>query len=255
MSADDQQAAVPRLNLEVFGGVSQLERVKYGQQLTMSGVPNTPGVPAVEGIAERVLHVPQISKLGVMQVSLQLDRIRTLQSTNADVRARIRWGVGGASAEFFCDWADGGLINLVADELDVDAVPYAPDDDSPFNSSGLSTRLSACVGVGGNVNVPPQLTSVQRLLVPGAATTYSVPPYTRAVSIVSMAPAAPLVDPYVDLRLQLISLPATPFATFDGSTIAGGAAVPAANSVAATIVNVAAAATAKRVRAVFHLGA
>lgn len=265
------------LGVGVFGSPKDLDRISRGKMVrVMSDSP--PLSPIKEGA-----FIPRDGQpIGVMQVTqvdpgvrsqddqhlfspgeihlltVQIDREKIQSSLNCDLRCRIRWGVGGARDFLICDWADGGLISIVADELWVDAIPYATTDDLPFEAQGFERLISACVGIGGNDAIPPQFTTPIRTLAPGAIQTISpTPAYARAVSLVAhYAPGAanPLADPYPDLTLELFSaLPAQDYAMYIGPTIVGGAAVPISGADGVRIRNTSAVDSIS-LRAVFHLG-
>lgn len=210
---------------------------------------------AVDGFAVDVMPVTRpVSPAAVFACSIQLDRERVLHTSNCDVRALIRWGVGGASDVVVADWADGGIITVVADEVFVKALPFAPNLDAPFDSSGFETILTAAIGLTSTGVIPPQHTSQTSVVAPGGTFSVAVPPFTRAISIMGADTVAPLSDPYPFLTLQLLRLPATVFATVPGSVINGGAAVPSSNAVTASVSVSAAAPSPLRVGFVFHLG-
>jgi hypothetical protein len=60
-------------------------------------------------------------------VTVNLYRSDDPQVGNADFRARVTYGVGGASNQFFCDWTAGTQFSITANNVSVDAVSYAPD--------------------------------------------------------------------------------------------------------------------------------
>lgn len=100
---------------------------------------------------------------------------------NADVYARIVYGVGGVQNVFFCDWSRGGQITLVCDSLRVDAVPYAPLDGTPYIPPFGAQLLGCMLSLEGSSSPrPPTFTTAQSGLVPTAnSVVFAVPDFAR----------------------------------------------------------------------------
>lgn len=253
---------VGALGVGTFGEAQDLDRVSRGKMIRVQSptvaIPLRPAAQVpIDGAPLGVMQVTQVSPNKIQLLTIQIDRERITEAPNCELRCRIRWGVGGARDFLFCDWSDGGLISLVADELWVDAIPYAPSEQfGPFDPTGFERLISACVGEGGNDAIPPQFTAPLVMLLPGAATSVPVPAYARAVSVVAMntgfGAGTVLSDPYPDLVMRLFA-GTTQLATFVGPTVAGGAAVPIARAGAVTINNTSATERIS-VSPVFHLG-
>lgn len=244
------------LGVGYFGEESDLDRISRGKKVRIAD--------AALALAEDSV-VPQLGQpIGIMAVThidpkinlvtVQLDRVKEADAPNCELRVRVRWGVGGASDQLEADWADGGLISVVADEIWVDAVPYVPLE-GPFNPTGFNRLVSACVGVGSTDAIPPQFTSQTRVRGGGTTTDFVVPPYARAVSLIAFDEAGDFVDPYPDIVMQLVRTSViSQMATFVGPTIAGGAAVPLSAAERVRILIHPAHVGLVRLTVVFHLG-
>lgn len=249
------------MGVDVFGELEDLDRVARGKIVRVQDPTGASPLKAgalvpIEGEPIGVMQVTQVDLKAIHLITVQIDREDIQESNNCDLRCRIRWGVGGARDFLECDWADGGLISIVADELWVDAIPFRPVDFSAYVSAGFERLLSCCVGLGGNDAIPPQWTSAVRRIAPAGFFDFPIPAYTRAVSLVAhYSPGAPnlLASPYPDLVLELNqSLPFFPIGLFTGDTIVGGAAVPVSNAANARVHNIGADNIDTTV--IFHLG-
>jgi hypothetical protein len=113
---------------------------------------------------------------------------------NADIKARVTYGSGGASNTFDMDWANGGSFAVQAHTLRIDALSARVEAfslagaDQPYNpNNGLGTRvqfaIGATVGIDGvSPPLPPSFTPPCRALtVVETQQAYNVPEFARKV--------------------------------------------------------------------------
>jgi hypothetical protein len=116
--------------------------------------------------------------------TVQLYRGDERIANNADVYARISYGVGGSYNSFDMDWGAGAQFSLTASSIRVDAVTYAPDGFNAYAASTAPLVLGATFGKGTVGHGPPvtKTESMQRMA-PGAALDFPVPDFARAVIV------------------------------------------------------------------------
>lgn len=116
--------------------------------------------------------------------TVQLFRDDTRSAQNADVRAKISYGVGGVNNSFLCDWVAGAQFGLVASDLQVDAVSMQPSLITPYDPSTAEIILSATVGSGGVGHGPPiVLSEASQNLAAAASVDFDVPDFARAFTV------------------------------------------------------------------------
>jgi len=100
--------------------------------------------------------------------SLQLYRNDNSPAQNADVRARVTYGCGGANNSFECDWLHGAQLSLVCNTINVEAVTYTPTDQDPYDPSGGQFFLGAVVAKGSVTRGAPLTFTTQRVHIAAA---------------------------------------------------------------------------------------
>lgn len=112
-----------------------------GQQMSVASSDKFPGVPKMH--------------------TIQLWRGDDRSVRNADVYARVSYGVGGSNNEFMLDWGAGAQFALVANSVRVDAVTYRPDGTQAYDGTGVPgvdpapLVIAATFGAGSIGHGPP----------------------------------------------------------------------------------------------------
>lgn len=144
-------------------------------------------MPAVAGVAFSVGESPPSSFPGPPSMhTVQLFRGDTRTLTNAEVKARVSYGVGGTNNEFFVDWATGAQFSLVASFVRIDAVTYNPNPigGAVYNGNNAELVLGATFGRGSLGHGPPlTLTEPLARIAPGNVLDLPVPDFARAVIV------------------------------------------------------------------------
>jgi hypothetical protein len=113
---------------------------------------------------------------------------RTAQ--NADVYARVSYGVGGSNNSFLVDWSAGCQFSVIANSVRVEAITYAPSGVVPYNGTNGVTAAPLLLGVafgsGAVGHGPPLTLTEQHLQVDFAA---GVNPVTRSFNVPDFARA------------------------------------------------------------------
>ncbi len=82
---------------------------------------------------------------------------------NAELYARVTYGVGGIQNQFFCDWVRGGQISLVCQTLRVDAVAYQPLASLAYSAPAGTEQLGVMLGHQGTPPPLPPTFTTQRV--------------------------------------------------------------------------------------------
>lgn len=179
-----------------------------------------------------------------LAIVLQLDREYVNRGIGGPavaygIRARIAWGCGGASDFFECDWAEGGLINLVAQRLTVTAHAFDSDPNLGFNMGDDIINLSAAVGHGNAEGIHPFYSDPFQVDPATSAPRVRPPAWAKACSILAYSDAA--TDPYDPAANQWHVLVTRnnflPMARFDNYSLAAGAAFPVSSDMGVVITN------------------
>lgn len=162
--------------------------------------------------------------------SIQLGRSDEVNAGNADVRARISYGCGGARNSFDVDWVHGAQFSIVCNTVSVDAVTYAPISGLPYDAASASVALVALVtkGTVAQGRCPATYTEPQRVLAnapdPASFVTLPFPDFAREVTVHlanNNDPATP-----TGVTLTFLNSGAQEFAVYDGQVCAGGRSIP-----------------------------
>lgn len=104
---------------------------------------------------------------------------------NADVRAKVSYGVGGVRNSFQLDWVTGMQFSLLASYVKLDAVTYRPQEYNDYLASGSEQlTIAAAFGAGAIAHGPPILyTEPAFLLLAGGDRFIDVPQFARAVIV------------------------------------------------------------------------
>lgn len=159
-------------------------------------------------------------------VTIQLDRsiIRAVQPYNARVIAHVQYGIGGASDSFKCDWADGGMLTIVAQRLTVTARGERAVSGVPYDMTGLELDLVAGIGKGQPSVIMPTYTQQLDSIAPaGLSAPITPPPFAKAVSVLAFSLTT---DPYPNLEVLTISPVGGVYSRVLGEYLGGGAAMP-----------------------------
>lgn len=101
---------------------------------------------------------------------------------NADVYAKVSYGVGGIQNVAFIDWTKGGNFTLVCDSLRVEAVAYAPTSIIAYSPPPGAQILGAMLGHEGAATArPPTFTTQSTKITPGSNAVFVVPDFARWV--------------------------------------------------------------------------
>jgi hypothetical protein len=117
-------------------------------------------------------------------VTVNLYRSDEPQIGNADFRARVTYGVGGASNQFLCDWLAGTQFSITANNVSVDAVSYAPDAQSayaPDNVDGFF--LGAMVTEGASPSVGLTYTEPLQSVTTGNVLNFDAPDFAKRIMV------------------------------------------------------------------------
>lgn len=181
-----------------------------------------------------VVPVMEVRDFGKPQaVTLQLDNnVVTPGVNNAQVRARIEYGIGGASDVFECDWADGGLVTVVAQRLTVVARGDLINPDNPYDMGAQVFEVVASVGEGQPSVIMPTFTEQKATIAPTTvAGAFDPPPFAKAVSIYAQNETNTFADPYPDFQAVWFSQSGgTLMGRTEGAYIGGGSAIPIPNN-------------------------
>lgn len=258
----DAQPGTAELGVRHYGPASELDRVKFGQRVLLRAPTATDAGNMIQGQDVPVLQVPHVSH-DFRAITIAIDRqskpLVPAAGDNCDVRCRLRYGLGGVSDTVFMDWSDGGLLTVVADEIEVVAVPFAPSLLTAYQCTVDQGSVSAVVASGSSAGaIPPVFTEALTPVAIGASASFFIPSWARAVSLMCVelngAGNADLtVNPYQFVTLALTNQ-AVPFGLIDGPALAGGAAVPLSSADGITVTVLAAAPFDMRVKPVYHLG-
>jgi hypothetical protein len=106
----------------------------------------------------------------------------SLGAGNAEIYARITYGVGGIQNQFLCDWVRGGQIALVCQTVRVEAVVYQPTSLTPYSRPAGVEVLGCMLGQRGSAPPKPPTftTQVQQRTVSAIdELDFDIPDYAR----------------------------------------------------------------------------
>lgn len=181
--------------------------------------------PVSEGIIIGVL--PKNDRLyGPPAVhSVQLARGDNAPAQNADVRALISYGTGGAKNSFLCDWLHGAQFALVCNQISVSAVTYAPDGQDDYDPQNASLFLAAMVAKGDvSKGFPLTFTEASEGLIHGTPLTFPVRDFAREVIVHVLNNNNPQTPTKVDVEFETDS--AAVLVVYDAQVCAGGVPIP-----------------------------
>lgn len=113
--------------------------------------------------------------------------------TNADVYARVTYGIGGVQNQALFDWLRGGHVPITCDSLSVEAIQYAVSADSEYvPPEGFEILGCMLSHDGAPPPRPPTFTSQQITLQPATGVSFSVPDFARWCFPVYGTPATTL---------------------------------------------------------------
>ena len=108
-------------------------------------------MPKSEGNVQSVFETADIPGAPrVLVVNLFRSDVQPSGGTfNAQIRARITYGIGAKQNEFDCDWTQGAQFALVANYVRVNAVSYAPSALLPYDvGAGATAAQPITLGAG-----------------------------------------------------------------------------------------------------------
>lgn len=101
---------------------------------------------------------------------------------NAEIYARITYGVSGITNQFLCDWTRGGQLALVCDSLRLEAIAYAPSTLAVYSPPTGTQLIGAMLGETGAVPIlPPTFTTSLVNLPASSDVAIVVPDFARKV--------------------------------------------------------------------------
>lgn len=117
-------------------------------------------------------------------VTVNLYRSDDPQIGNADFRARVTYGVGGATNQFFCDWNAGTQFTITANNVSVDAVSYAPDGLAAYQADNVDGFfLGAMVTEGASPAVNLTYTEPLTEIPHGATVNFQAPDFAKRLLV------------------------------------------------------------------------
>lgn len=132
------------------------------------------------------------------------------QVGNADFYARITYGVGGGTNQFFCDWSSGMQFSLTANNVSVDAVSYAPNSQGAYAPDAVDGFfLGALVTEGGCGDAAPLTFTEPLTVVPTLQhVDFAAPDFARRLLIHTVVALDPTVDTgiFVQFRSGAVGL-------------------------------------------------
>lgn len=161
---------------------------------------------------------------------------------NAEIYARITYGVSGIQNQFLCDWTRGGQLCLVCDTLRVEAVPYAPSSLAIYSPPPGAQLIGAMLGqTGAPPTLPPTFTTPLTHLLTASQALFVVPDFARKLYVVfndQPIPANVLLTFYtpgeqVAIGQHLL----TETTAIEGLIIPGGTAIVAITNTSGVFVN------------------
>ena len=179
-------------------------------------------LPAVEAA---VLPIASLDNMpGPPRVqTIQLFRSDPIVSSqNADVHARITYGLGAVNNTFDVDWLQGVQLSLLCNTIRVDAITYAPNSQVAYASNGDNVVLAAGFGEGSPSRTRVTFGTPSQALVSTDSALFPVPDFAKEV-IVNVSGNN---DPAVPLGASLIfNGGGVDLLTYDLQVAAGGRAL------------------------------
>ncbi len=140
-------------------------------------------MPGGAGIAQGVAEL--IRTPGPPRVySCQLFRDDNRDHANADVRAKVTYGIGGVRNSFYLDWIAGCQFSLVASYIKVDFETYRPDENAAYSTGTTALQLGCTFGAG-TIGHGPYLSYTTAISTIANSTNknYPVPDFARAFRV------------------------------------------------------------------------
>lgn len=149
---------------------------KYGRQVNYAYPGSVDASPILVFAIDRQPGPPRTRTLNLFRQDATLG----VGLFNADVYAKVTYGVGGVQNQALIDWSRGGQISLTCDSLSVEAVAYAPSDALPYTPPLGSQLLGAMLTHEGSAPPrPPTFTTQSVLLAPDQVANFVVPDFAR----------------------------------------------------------------------------
>ena len=129
-------------------------------------------------------------------MTVSLYRSDDPQIGNADFYARVTYGTGGGTNSFMCDWLAGMRFSLTMNNVNVDAVSYAPNSQAPYAPDVTDGFfLGAMVTEGGaGDNAPLTFTEPLTVIPTLQHVDFAAPDFARRLLIHTAVPLDPTVD-------------------------------------------------------------
>ncbi len=157
--------------------------------------------------------------------TVQLSRGDETPATNADVRARVTYGCGGANNSFDCDWLHGSQFSLVCNSISVRAVTYAPRSTAAYDAGTGSVFLAASVAKGSSTPPLPLTYTEPRVTMQNLEVTdYPVRDFVKSVVLHVQNNNDPAIAEAIDV--EFLDAGGGSNAKYDAQVFAGGRAVP-----------------------------
>jgi hypothetical protein len=104
---------------------------------------------------------------------------------NAEIYARITYGVSGILNQFLCDWTRGGQLCLVCQTLRLEAVAYAPSSLAIYSPPPGKQLIGAMIGqTGAPPTLPPTFTTPLTHLLTANQALFVVPDFARKLFVI-----------------------------------------------------------------------
>lgn len=146
-----------------------------GVQIQLGRVPNMPGPPRARSIL-----------LGRRNAFISIPS----GGINSAIRAKIIYGVGGVTNQFYCDWVNGTAVSVVASSLQVVAESFRPEPTNPTYSTTGQPNLDISAVLGCEAASQGNATyTVEENQGSGDSDVINIPQFANRVSILTTAAA------------------------------------------------------------------
>jgi hypothetical protein len=141
-------------------------------------------------------------------------------ATNADLRAKVTFGIGAFTQVLLCDFANGSQFSLVASNIQVSAIPWLPAVGGGYNPTLSSPAIIGAGIVRGELTNTFPLTFTETTRTISAVTAYTRPQFGQRVRIYTAGSVAALA-----WTVSLESSGGASYGFLDAVQFASGAAV------------------------------
>ncbi len=176
------------------------------------------------------------------------DDLAAAAGTNADVIARVQYGIGGMTVQFFGDWCNGMTLSIPCVTLRVSAVAVRGDPFAPY----VARRVTLTAGLGRGEGVALAPTRTLLVTLPAAAGGLApVPDFARTLELSGFEAAGSVFD--ANTVVSFSDAAGNVIAEYDGTQLAPGVRVSVPGQAAVvTVINTSA--NTRVVNLIFGLG-